>query len=164
MVDDILYFAVSMYKAKYGPRAILHFESKPTDLAEKLVHFGLNEISFPAVLGGSWAYENWIAFLRQQDRDEQAQQGDVSGRNGGRYRAHVLPTSEAERKDHKRKLNAVYSRQKRERQQAQVDRVKELCIAMETTNNALEADNERLELLIDQAADVLKHHQGTIFE
>jgi len=162
-IDDIISFTVKTFEEQYGRRVILNTGEKATDLATKLHQFDLREDSIPAVLGGSWAYEQWITFLRQRCQEERALStgGGAAGTKRVDVAAHALdakPLSEAERKDHKRKLNTIYSRQKRERQQAEVDRMQERCKDIEATNRTLKTDNCRLEQLLEQAKYVLLDH------
>lgn len=162
-IDDIVSFSVKIFEEQYGRRAILTTGEKAADLASKLHQFDLSEDSIPAVLGGSWAYEQWITFLRQKSQEERAKSvgNGAAGTKSVAIAVSAMdakPLSEAERRDHKRKLNTIYSRQKRERQQAEVDRMQERCKEIEATNRTLEADNRRLEQLLEQAKNVLLDH------
>ena len=154
VVDDVVSYTVSLFDSKYGKRTIVHSGAE-AGMAEKLLPFGLIDVSLPASLGGSWAYESWLTFLRQQCQNELARNESGGIHADAVNTPRAQPLTKAERKPHRRKLNTIYSRQKRERQNARVDRLKEQCNELKSSNQALTADNARLERLLEHAIDAL---------
>lgn len=69
--------------------------------------------------------------------------------------------TEAEKKERKRQLNVIHSRQKRERRKAEAEELKSQCATFEQKNRALQSDNSRLEnLLADVKRRVALIEQG----
>ena len=69
--------------------------------------------------------------------------------------------TEAEKKERKRQLNVIHSRQKRERRKAEAEELKSQCATFEQKNRALQSDNSRLEnLLADAKRRVAVIEQG----
>jgi len=69
--------------------------------------------------------------------------------------------TEAEKKERKRQLNVIHSRQKRERRKAEAEELKSQCSTLEQRNRVLQSDNSRLEnLLADVKRRVAVIEQG----
>ena len=162
VIDDVVSFTVSLFDSKYGKRTILHSGTKENDMAEKLHPFGINKVCLPATLGGSWVYECWITFLRQQCEYELARDESVGSHANTVKASRTQPLTEAEKKPHRRSLNTIYSRQKRERQNAKVGRLKEQYIELKASNQALTADNARLERVLEQTKNVLERQRRNL--
>ena len=162
IIENIVAFMLRLYVERFAGRAILTNGEDAVDLKNKLEKYGLCEAGLPLALGGSLAYEAWTTFLRQQFHKEQARFGNISltpkkSAAVGEV-ASAEPLSEAEKKERKRKLNVIHSRQKRERKRALTSRLEDQCRDILEQNRALEADNARLENLITKANHAVEEY------
>lgn len=164
-IDEIVAFLLHIYMERFGRRAILSAGDDASNLKDKLQKFGLEEASLPLNAGGNWAYEGWMKLLRQRLREEQSRSSNAFApakavavtMNSTRDVA-TLPQTEEEKRERKRKLNVIHSRQKRERKRALMTRLEDECRELEGKNCALQADNTRLKHLLEQSASVLAEH------
>ena len=168
IIDNIVAFMLRLYVERFAGRAIMTTGEDAIDLKSKMEKYGIGEAGLPLALGGSLAYESWTKFLRQQLYKEQARVGSISftpekatavGAVG--EVASAEPFSEVEKKERKRKLNVIHSRQKRERKRALTGHLEDECRDILEQNRALEADNARLENLLRKAKRALLEHNKT---
>lgn len=130
--EQIVSYVSYTLVAKYGKRVLLHTGDSPDTLLDKIVKFGIWEKNIPAVFGGSWRYEEFTKWMRERGQRQLESAaaaaaasisiGSALAVGGENLVMDVMknkPMSEEERKERKRKLNIIHSRQKRERRKVE---------------------------------------------
>jgi hypothetical protein len=117
-----------------SPWVTMHHTGSGQELAKKLKEVGLTKRGLPAWIGGSWDMENFHNWQKRRKRHEED-----------------LILNEGEKLDRKRKVNAVHSRQKRERRKIEKEVLQEQCAEIRARNAILTENNKELEELLETA-------------
>jgi hypothetical protein len=149
---------------KYGKRVLVHTGDCPETLLDKIVKFGISENSVPAVLGGKWRYEEYTKWMKKRGQHELESAAAAAAASISIGSALALggeslildamknrPLSEEERKERKRKLNIIHSRQKRERRKVEAESLIQQMRVLEDENARLKLENARLDVQLAEA-------------
>jgi hypothetical protein len=152
-IENAVAIAIDTLRASFGKKLNVHSGGSTKEIAEMLKSFGLLENQLPSVMGGKWKYEEFAKWQRVRSQLELTSQqfGDTSIR--GTKEASTLSTSE--KKERKRMLNVIHSRQKRERRRAEEDTLQKQCNDLEQKNSILRTENSRLEAILAEAVIVI---------
>lgn len=154
LVDKIVSTALTKAREVHGKRALIHSASSYEELFKKLEKFGLSKEGLPPYAGGRWMYEEFTHWQRDRRRLEQAAQTDVEARDDqqsdGASSMNLYEDVNA-RRERKRKLNIIHSRQKRERRRSEALRLQEACNALREKNRAVQQENASLETILRDA-------------
>jgi hypothetical protein len=104
------------------------------ELVKKLKECGLTRRGIPLCIGGIWDMENFHNWQKRRTRHEED-----------------LILNEKEKLERKRKVNAVHSRQKRERRKIEKEVLQEQCDGLRASNAALFEQGKQLEELLETA-------------
>jgi len=165
MVKSVVGFTKAVFEEKFGARAISTTVETVPDLTFELAKLGFGERSLPRAFGGTWSYENYCTSMKRQCQEEKTR-WDASVADSpalvvafaaGAEMARQQPSG-AEIKQHKRKLNVIHSRLKRERRRADLTRLEDQCSEIVAANSILRADNDQLEILLKEANAMVSDH------
>lgn len=147
-------------------RVHVHMGRSAGEIVTKLEPFGLSADQLPPIMGGSWKYEDFAKWQRKRAQSEAASarlsrgliMGGVEGGTDGGMRGEtwegVTPSSTTnalDKKERKRMLNVIHSRQKRERRRTEAGSLEQECKELDEQNKQLKWDNRRLEELLANA-------------
>jgi hypothetical protein len=116
------------------PWPTVHHAGSGQELAKQLKEYGLTKRGIPVWIGGSWDIENFHNWQKRRKRYEED-----------------LILNDGEKLDRKRKVNAVHSRQKRERRKIEKEVLQEQCEEIRARNAILLENNKQLEELLETA-------------
>jgi hypothetical protein len=152
--------------AEIGKVSKVHVEREETrDMLARLVAFDFQKKGLPVVLGGSWEYEGTFdSWITQEMTAVPGQKVQVMPR------ASLLSLSEAaeqarleERKARKRKMDALYARNRRKKEKEEEDRLKQQCAELRQANKLLYTQNAALEnILVDAKARISLIESGSL--
>lgn len=148
-VENDVSFVIGALRSKLGKRVIMHSGGSAAEIMDKLAPFGLSEDNLPPVMGGSWKYEDFAKWQKQRAQSEQATSQHIDGPLRDARTGSLLSASE--KKERKRMLNVIHSRQKRERRRAEADTIEQQCKVLEEKNVSLKKENTRLESMLSDA-------------
>lgn len=122
-------------------------EDTPQALCQVLVKEGLSASGIPCSSGGKWSFENFMAWLTNQFRED----GQVQLANEPAASAAVDPIFSVDRKERKRQTDLEYSRKRRQRVKQEQEEAQTQYGAIVLKNKALKEETRRLESLLADA-------------
>lgn len=125
--------------------ALVHVGSTLRDLQQKLRAAGFDKRGLPPKLGGLYKEDKLEQFKRRRCKIEEE-----------------MFLSEVEKLSKKRKVNMIHSRQKRERRKIEYEVINEQAQKLMDKNDALKADNKRLEQIIEVAQQAVMNPAGNL--
>lgn len=129
-----------------GIQCHVHRGDDAEDLLKQLRGSGLWKRFLPTCIGGDWSHEKFVNWRTRKIKVEQ--------------NAYFTPEQQLDRK---RKINAIHSRQKRNRRKIEKEVLQDQCDDLRHRNAAVLAKNEALEALLEQAhAQVAIHGRAQI--
>jgi hypothetical protein len=163
LLQTIIATTVSVVQENF----VFHFDGDSTIILNDMLRHGFIEEDLPPTLGGSWKFTEfaeWQKRRRRYERERLPSQNSDSNEitDSTKTTPLKMPPSSlhgAEKKDRKRKLNAIHSRHKRERRQAEFEDLEDERRDVGRERVALNQEAERLEGLIASA-----HQEVAIFE
>jgi hypothetical protein len=150
-----LSLAINAMQAGLGKRVIVHTGGSASEILAKLEPFGLVEDNLPPVMGGSWKYEEFARWQRQRTQLENSAVRLVG--MPARDNWDTTSPSVTDKKERKRMLNVIHSRQKRERRRAEAGHLQQQCTSLEEQNDLMKQENGRLQELLDRAQALVSH-------
>jgi hypothetical protein len=150
-----LSLAINAMQAGLGKRVIVHTGGSASEIVAKLQPFGLVEGNLPPVMGGSWKYEEFARWQRQRTQLENSAVRLVG--MPARDSWDTTSPSVTDKKERKRMLNVIHSRQKRERRRAEAGHLQQQCKSLEEQNDLMKQENTRLQELLDRALALVSH-------
>jgi hypothetical protein len=138
---------------------VFHFDGDSSIILSDMKRHGFMEANLPLTFGGTWKFTEvaeWQKERRRLELERLPSQNTESKELTDCKKFTPLkmpPTSMqgAEKKERKRKLNAIHSRQKRERRQTEFENLEDQCRELEKERAALNQEAERIEGLITSA-------------
>lgn len=128
----------------------------------QLEELGLERRSIPKSMGGDWGYESFVQWQELRTRFEWGLPPGVGGKDSSNLfdfatsSMDLKSLTDDEKLERKRRLNVLHSRRKREREKVEVEVLHEQAIELEEKNRALDEDNERLQILLNNASGVVE--------
>jgi hypothetical protein len=157
-VTDIVTTATTKATSAFGNRSLTHTVNSTDLFLEKLERFGLGQDGLPPSAGGRWNYEEFIHWQRARCHFEQATRKESCNVKEAGSFPHVSKQSDENsvaKRERKRKLNIIHSRQKRERRRNEMNKLQEACATLRESNARVKKDNARLESLCQEATAVV---------
>jgi hypothetical protein len=138
---------------------VFHFDGDSSIILSDMRRHGFMEADLPPTFGGTWKFTEvaeWQKERRRYELERLPSQNSESKQitDSKQFPPLKMPPtimSRAEKKERKRKLNAIHSRQKRERRQTEFENLEDQCRELEKERAALNQEAERLEGLITYA-------------
>lgn len=168
LVDHVIASTVRTAMTVHGNRVFMHTANGVEDFCKKLENFDLHRDDLPASAGGRWKYEEFIRWQKQRNLlEQQLRNGEAASAINGldlitKPKLHPSPPPPIDgdscplsRKERKRKLNIIHSRQKRERRKNETSKLQDSCAVLRGKIVALKADNDFIEGLIEQASALI---------
>ena len=138
----------------FGPSDTrVHFERENGQILRELMELGLTKEGIPTDLGGSWTFDMFSDWCRQQVAAERLE--SLRAGTGMFPATMAFPADEQSRLTQVRMTNAIHSRRKRDRRRNEEAELKEEHAKLEAEHASLEAEHKRLRNLLEQANEVL---------
>jgi hypothetical protein len=146
LLNPIIAKAVSVLQEGF----IFHFSCDSSVILGEMKSHGFVEESLPPAFGGTWKFTEFAEWQKRRRRSERERVSLKSEDSFEASESLKMPAvlRGAEKKERKRKLNAIHSRHKRERRQAEFGNLEDECRELKREKVALEQEAERLEGLI----------------
>jgi len=161
-VADCISFYTKPRSCEYTPN--LHFDVNPGDMLRALMNQGLRKEGIPSCAGGSWTFDGVAKWCKAQALKELgSSHGSSSNGNGGsatiplslhspKAAAAAVPKNPNQRKI----MNAIFSRQKRERRKQELENLKREHVKLQESNASLQAEQARLQRLLCAAQTLVR--------
>jgi hypothetical protein len=153
--DDLLQPLIANTVSVLQENFVFHFNGESNIILSDMQRHQFMEEDLPPMFGGTWKFTEFAEWQRRRRRYERQ-------RLPSKMPPLKMPPTimhGADRKERKRKLNAIHSRHKRERRQAESHNLEDQCRELEREKVTLNQEAERLEGLITSA-----QHQVAISE
>jgi hypothetical protein len=130
---------VPLYRQYLGPDlSQKHIVSESTaDMLQELINLGFEMASLPECVGGTWSYDNFTKWVESQEAVTETQ------------------SPQLDLKDRKRKVDADYSRQRRQRLKGQEQVVRKEFNQLQDVSFSLRRENHRLQVLLNKCKAIL---------
>jgi hypothetical protein len=161
--DDLLQTLIATTVSVVQENFVFHFDGDSSIILSDMLRYGFIEGNLPPIFGGTWKFTEFAEWQRERRRYERERLASQSSESNAitdsmkRPPLKMPPTSlhGAELKERKRKLNAIDSRHKRERRQAEFEDLEDERRELERERVALNQEAERLEGLIASAQQLV---------
>jgi hypothetical protein len=153
--DDLLQPLIANTVSVLQENFVFHFDGVSNIILRDMQRHRFMEEDLPPMFGGTWKFTEFAEWQRRRRRYERQ-------RLPSKIPPLKMPPTimhGAEKKERKRNLNAIHSRHKRERRQAESENLEDQCRELERERVALNQEAEHLEGLVAAA-----QHQVTISE
>lgn len=149
----------------FGPIAsekVVLLQGPKEHCLSRLQAVGLARQNVPKSMGGDWGYESFVQWQELRTRYEWGLPPGVGGKDSSTLfdfansTMNLKTLNEEDRTERKRRLNVLHSRRKREREKVEIEVLQEQSIELEEKNRALDEDNERLQILIAKAEEIVE--------
>jgi hypothetical protein len=157
LVNELISIAVHLAQQLVGKRAVIHMGETQEQFLTKLEQYGISQKGVPQTLGGDWKYEEFTLWQRRRSQYEHNGTYETRGRCvvAKAKESKLSPKTddqdlEKARSDRKRRMNIIFSRQKRERRKTEVDKMKQSCVQLKRENECLKAEERRLLALLEE--------------
>jgi hypothetical protein len=138
---------------------VFHFDGDSIIILSDMLRHGFKEEDLPPIFGGSWKFTVFADFQKKRRRYERKRLTSQSSKSNEtsdstKFSTRKMPPTimqGEEKKERKRKLNAIHSRHKRERRQTEFGDLEDQCQELEIERVALNEEAELLEGLITSA-------------
>jgi hypothetical protein len=140
-----------------GDAIYVHRGTSRSEIASALEEYGLSKPCLPKCVNGDWDYAKFVQWKELRTRVEWKVPLGLSGREIclSEFPAMKEYTIITEKKEKERRLNALHSRRKRDRERVEIDMLKEEEEELLTEKDSLAQENSRLSGLVASAKEIM---------
>ncbi|KAL7557785.1 hypothetical protein ACA910_013062 [Epithemia clementina (nom. ined.)] len=140
-------------------------ERENGQMLDYLLDLGLTRQGIPAELGGSWTFDTFAKYCREQafdDRQKFFNPKSSAAISSAAAAGEKNDDEEEARLKHSRTSNAIHSRRKRDRRRQERDDIKDEFKRLKSEQSLLKVENSRLTELLQQARSLTGDNQSSV--